>query len=259
MKNHFYISYFGNKRNEAESFYNLIDFKGIDTIVEPFCGTSAISYYISTKKQGLKYILNDNDEYLKMMFDILRDDEKINEFENMINSIKPTIMNKEAYQKYLKDNKDNKNIYAWFIKHFYYTIRPGIYPLRDEKTVFNKKIDLKSCPIYEFYNNNDVEFYDEDAIDIYEKYNNKKNCLIFLDPPYIDTCNDSYEKANLNIYEYLYYNKFNKCKAKIYLILEDNWIIKLIFNNFIIEENNKTYQTNKKKTKHLTIYNKYKQ
>ena len=49
MKNHFYMSYSGNKREEVENIYNLIDFNNIATIVEPFCGTCAMSYYISTK------------------------------------------------------------------------------------------------------------------------------------------------------------------------------------------------------------------
>jgi len=46
MKNHFYISYFGNKRNEAEFFYNSIDLSQIKAIIEPFAETSAISYFI---------------------------------------------------------------------------------------------------------------------------------------------------------------------------------------------------------------------
>ena len=41
MKNHFLISYAGNKRNECENIFNyckfLLNNNEIDTIVEPFC------------------------------------------------------------------------------------------------------------------------------------------------------------------------------------------------------------------------------
>ena len=46
MRNHFIIPYIGNKREEVETIYNniknYIDDKKI--IIEPFCGTSAVSY-----------------------------------------------------------------------------------------------------------------------------------------------------------------------------------------------------------------------
>ena len=77
MKNHFYMSYAGNKRNEVKDIYNHIDFENITTIIEPFCGSCAMSYYISTQKQGLKYIFNDNNKYLKEMYEIIIDDNKI--------------------------------------------------------------------------------------------------------------------------------------------------------------------------------------
>ena len=61
MKNHFIFSYAGNKRNEVEQIFDKIDLKDIDTIIEPFCGSSAMSYYLSTLyPKKFKYILNDN-------------------------------------------------------------------------------------------------------------------------------------------------------------------------------------------------------
>jgi site-specific DNA-adenine methylase len=47
--NHFVISYAGNKRKEVEKIYENIKDKldDIDNIIEPFCGTSALSCYIS--------------------------------------------------------------------------------------------------------------------------------------------------------------------------------------------------------------------
>ena len=69
MKNHFLLPYSGNKRNEVENIYNttkdIYKYEDIKTIVEPFCGSCAYSYYISTLyPKKYKYILNDNDKFL---------------------------------------------------------------------------------------------------------------------------------------------------------------------------------------------------
>ena len=76
MKNHFYIPYPGNKRKEMKGLYPYLDFTNIDIIVEPYAGSCAISFYISQQKSGLTYILNDNNIYLKELYEILIDEEK---------------------------------------------------------------------------------------------------------------------------------------------------------------------------------------
>ena len=60
----------------------------------------------------------------------------------------------------------------------------------------------------------------------------------------------------MNIYEYLYHNNITQEKAKVYLILENMWIIKLLFqHNNILFEYDKTYEASKKKTTHILISN----
>ena len=85
MKNHFYIGYAGNKRQEVEIIYNSLNLSNITTIIEPYCGTCAISYYIWLKHPNLKFILNDNNIYLKEIYEIIKDDVKCIEFEKIIN------------------------------------------------------------------------------------------------------------------------------------------------------------------------------
>jgi len=61
----------------------------------------------------------------------------------------------------------------------------------------------------------------------------------------------------MNIYEYLCNNDIKKQKAKIYLILENIWIIQLLFkknNKLLIYD--KKYETSQKKTNHVIICNK---
>lgn len=59
MKNHFFIPYYGNKRQEVDKIYNEIkdDIDKYDIIVEPFCGSSAFSYiYGLTIKTKIKHM-----------------------------------------------------------------------------------------------------------------------------------------------------------------------------------------------------------
>jgi site-specific DNA-adenine methylase len=87
-KTHFPLGYFGNKREEVERIYKTIkdELKNIKYIVEPFCGTSALSYYISTKHpKKFTYILNDNNKLLIEFYEILKDDDKTNELIEKLN------------------------------------------------------------------------------------------------------------------------------------------------------------------------------
>lgn len=250
-KNHFYIGYAGNKRTECKDIYDNINFNNIETIVEPYCGTCAISYYISLNKPNMKYIFNDSNHFLKEMYEILIDDIKIDKFEEEYNKIMVDI-DKIKYLDYIKTNN---TVLAWYLKNKIYTIRPGLFP-NDPKRI-KKDINLRSYPIYNFFRNNNIKFYSKNGVDIIEEYKNKKKSLIILDPPYINTSNQYYDYKvyGSNVYEYLNDNNINDMKCKILLILEDNYIIKLIFKSDIKNSYNKLYQTSKKKTTHLLIYN----
>jgi len=255
MKNHFYISYYGNKRNEVKDIYNNINFDNITTIIEPYCGTCAMSYYISLHKKNLKYILNDNNIFLKEMYEIIKDDEKIKKFEEdykyTMNNI---IVDKQTYVEFLKDNNNNE-LLRWFIKNKVYSIRAGLYPPPNKKII--KEIELKKFPVYNFFRNNDIEFLNIDGLECYKKYKDNENNLILIDPPYLSTCNNSYINPSLKIYEYLHNNNIINEKAYIILILEKIWIIELLFkNNNIKFSYDKMYQSvSKKKTIHIIIDN----
>jgi len=265
MKNHFIISYPGNKRQEVENIYKNIDFKNIDIIVEPFCGSSAISYYIWTlnKEKNFKYILNDSDKNLIELLKLIIDKKYI-QLEDEINKIRLEISNsennqitaKEIYKNYIK----NDNVYSYLLKNRYYCMRPGIYPSRDYK-MFNKKFDITSYPIFEFLTTANIEIYNTDGIEIL-KNNNNKNSFIFLDPPYIASENNFYKDDSgnntSNIYEFLYYNKLKKFKCKILICHENNWLFKILFSDYLKNtvEYEKKYKTGKKReTNHICITN----
>ena len=54
MKNHFFFSYAGNKREEVEHIYNLLDLNNIDTIVD---GRSKKNLFKICKKWRTKWLL----------------------------------------------------------------------------------------------------------------------------------------------------------------------------------------------------------
>lgn len=253
MKNHFLFGYPGNKREEVKTIYDNINFKNIDTIIEPFCGTSALSYYISTlHPKKFKYVLNDINKSLIDLYNIVKDKNKLIEFEKVINDKAKRILDKQSYINEIKNHKTD--IYDWFISMKIYTIRQGLY-----KTGYKYQfIDLQNCPIVNFLQTENIEISNKEGVDIL-KENNNKNCLIFIDPPYLLSCNDYYDDAaskSQNIYEYIYDNDIKKMKNKFIIVVEKNWIISLLFQKIPNKiEYKKTYQTTKRTTTHLLIKN----
>ena len=251
MKNHFFMGYHGNKRNECENIYSEIKEKlsSIETIIEPFCGTSAFSYFLSLKHpKQFKYILNDNNKYLVQLYEVARDEEKLKELISLLDA-KIKDLNKEKYLKIAKEN----DFLSWLIVNKIYSIRPGLFPTNKKiLTTFNY---LKECPIINFLRTEQITFYNIDAVEIINQYKNNEHNFIFLDPPYLMSYNQFYHEVNVNVYEYLVHHQINNMKALIMLCLESNWIIKLLFNNHIKREYSKLYQVSKKNTTHLIISN----
>lgn len=251
MKNHFFIPYSGNKRQEVEKINEHVNLDNITTIVEPFCGSCAFSYYISTLyPKKFNYVLNDNNEYLIQIFNILKSDEETKKLEQRINNYcfdeNNIFCDKNKY-----NNIDDK-LLKYIIHHKYYTIRAGLYPIKNRP---KNKFVFEEYPFTKFIRSENISIRNNDAIEIYKKYKNNKNCFIFLDPPYLQCCNDFYLDSNTNIYEYLNDNPIKKEKSKIMLVLEKNWIINLLFNNYEKIEYDKKYECSKKKTTHMIIKN----
>jgi len=255
MKNHFFFGYAGNKRQEVENIYNFISQdlnNNIETIIEPFCGTSAFSYYLFTLfPKRFKYILNDNNKLLIELYNIAKDDIKLDELIENLTVLQNKITNKEEYNDVAK--KINKDILSWLFCHMRYYIRPGLYPLNGLNNInFDK---LKNAPIINFLKNENVTILNDDGLELYKRYCNNNKCLIFLDPPYLNSCNDFYVNKNCNIYEYTYDNPIKNNKSVTVLCLENNFIIKMLFKEYKNTTYGKTYESTKKKTTHVIVKN----
>ena len=264
-QNHFMIPYFGNKRKEVELIYNEIKDKinDIEFIVEPFCGSCALSYYISLKHPNkYTYILNDNNHQLIELINISKDEAKMSKFKDDLLKIYDNVYNdKKKYLEVVKKAKEGDYISFVFINK-YYQIRPGIFPTEDRRSKSSLE-NIDKCNFLNFIRTEKTLTSNKDAVEIYDLYKNNNNTLIFLDPPYLQTCNDFYLDSSINIYEYLFYNNIKKEKALICLCINDIWITKLLFKDIINTKSyDKTYEANgkkgegKKKASHIIILNK---
>jgi site-specific DNA-adenine methylase len=254
MKNHFIYSYTGNKRNETENFLNNIRLDNIKNIIEPFCGSSAISFAIWLEHQDkFNYYLNDSDKQLIEVYNIMKN-ESIEEIEKNVNEFSKNIKNKDDWIHAIKNN--DTTIYSYlFFKRFSNMGRYGFYP-NDKKNVYNFKITKETKDFIEFIKQPYVHVSHGDWFEVFEVFKNDATTLFMIDPPYIMACNDFYTDRKLNVYQYFYDNKIENNKSHIYLILEDHWILRMIFvNNKILLKYAKTYQMSKKATNHIIIYN----
>lgn len=250
--NHFFISYAGNKRRECETIYkeikDLLDGDEIETIIEPYCGSSAISYFIANHyPKKFKYILNDNNEHLIKTYEIFKDEEQLNIFIEQLNE-RCKDLNKEKYIDIVKQD----NSISWFIKHKIYSIRAGLWRL-DYK--FKDFEFLKNVPIIDFLRSENITTQCLDGIETILKFKDDKRSLIILDPPYLELNNDFYKNSNTNIYEHCHKFPITDHISKTMCIINDIWIIRLLFKDLIKCEYGKLYQPNKRKVNHLIIKN----
>ena len=187
-----------------------------------------------------------HDEHLIKLYKIAQDEGQLKKLENDINEVAKTL-DKENYKALMKE----RTFMAYMIGNLINKIRPGTWQL-DYKY---KPIDLNSKPIVNFLRTENIEIKQMDGLELIKDKLNNENHLFIIDPPYVSACNDFYKSKQTNIYEYFYNNEMRGMKSKIVFILEDNWIIKLLFQNYDHISYGKRYAATKKNTTHLIIKN----
>ncbi len=251
---HFPCRYPGNKRKEVKHLEEHIDFTGIKTIIEPFCGTSAMSYFLSKKLTGVKYILNDIDKDLIKIYDLLK---TVNSEEIIyqINLIKDRIKCKEDFNEIAKEYKEDNCVYKYIYltKSSFFGTR-NLYSTTRKMSPLPFKFNKEQLEFIKFVKSENVIIKNLDWKEIYDQYKDDKESLILMDPPYLMSFNDFYIKnvGFQNVYEY--FSKSPDFSCDIYFIVELNWIIKLLFKNCKIIEYNKHYEMSHKYVTHALIY-----
>lgn len=256
-KNHFLYGYAGNKKDETADIIEAINFDKIENIIEPFCGSSALSYNIWLKYDDkFKYYLNDYDENLINVYKILKEKD-VDYLENEINKIKEQVQTKDDWIKKVNEYKETKNIFLYiFFKKYSNMGRFGFWNLKIPISRF--KITEEQKKFIKFIKEPYVEITNNDWRDFFNKYKDDKKTVFIFDPPYMFSENGFYfsKKSDNNVYEYFYKNT-SKIKSHIYFILENVWINEAILKNFKnIKTYKKMYELTKKNTEHIIYYNK---
>jgi site-specific DNA-adenine methylase len=250
--NHFIISYHGNKKDDYHKFKKNINYEGINTIIEPFCGTSAISFNI-WKEYGDKftYHLNDLDGDLYNIYKLLKE-ENIDDIFDKINDVKKKITSKEDFNILFKNS--NKTIYEIIYMHKASSYRFGFY----HKRVLQKKLYKATSEqrlFLEFLKCDYVHITNLDYKPLYDHNKNDPTNLIILDPPYLESCNLGYAHKSTDCYHYLSEDIKNS-QARVLLPLEqNNMVLNLFKEYYILVEWLKTYQMTKKQITMILISN----
>jgi site-specific DNA-adenine methylase len=264
-KNHFPFSYKGNKRNEIENIINNIDFKNKKNIVEPFTGSSAMSFGI-WKKYGnqFNYYLNDIDEKVVKVHNLLRN-ETIQNIEDNVNRVRQDVLSQEDKKEFHKSiNENNRDIYD-YIYVSKYCMR-GLTHLchidtekwKNEKRLLTSyKFTSSQLQFIEFIKSPNVFITNNDYKTIYEEHKNNSKSIILLDPPYVNSDKSFYHSNDTEIYTYLSNNSIKKNKASIYVIVDDNWIMRIVFKDTnVLSVYDKTYEIIHRQVKHVIFSNK---
>ena len=211
-KNHFVFGYAGNKRREVGKIVPYMNLEDVTTIVEPFCGTSALSCYLSQLYPNkFIYRLNDNDDRLIELYYLLQCPDKTKQLEDEYNDCIKNI-NKEIYDSIVKEGKMLGFILAR--KHYYR--RVGNWCSNKHPTQGH----FCDTPIVKFLRNETVEISNIDGEAVMKEYMISPTTIIYLDPPYLKTANkDYYSKQNnlFGIYKYLECYDIKNYKCQLYL------------------------------------------
>ena len=237
-KNHFVFGYAGNKRREVGKVVPYMNLEDVTTIVEPFCGSSALSCYLSQLYPNrFIYRLNDNDERLIELYYLLQCPIKTKQLEDEYNECIKT-MNKEIYDSIVKEGK----MLGYVLARKHYFRRIG-------QWCSGKKIshgNFCDAPIVKFLRTETVEISNIDGEAVMKEYIASPTTIIYLDPPYLKTANKAYYAKHDNlcgIYKYLESYDIKNYKCQLYLHILENAELynKIKFNFNLIYSDPKLY------------------
>jgi site-specific DNA-adenine methylase len=240
----------GNKRNEIKHMIPYLP-QDIETVVEPFGGSFALSriYYIDKVKN---IHINDNDDEL---YELYTNYKQYGDLTNTITNISNECINENnniIYEKCIEKIKEdgidtNSKLYnIWF----------KLNVIRGRMIKLNKIKDFsESYTIME-----KIKFTNNDYKDIFKLYQNDEKAFLFLDPPYLFSDNSSYISCDdtdttqipVDIKNFMD-DPLTKCK--IMLVINDLALLRDMFKKYYKISYNITYQIGKKKNRHMILCN----
>lgn len=263
--NHFVYSYHGNKRQEYKHFAEVADYTGIQNIIEPFCGSSAISFNIWLEHgDKFKYYLNDNDDMLMKVYQLIKD-ETADEIVRKVQEIRLSVRSVEEFNRISKNI--DKNIYEHIFICKHSSFRAGQIHAREAEAYANGKhrapyrFNTLKSKFIDFIKQPYVYISQDNWSTIFDRFSQDSTALIMLDPPYLCSCNQNYKKditavaisSDGGVYDYLTRNPINTFNSRIYMMLESVKIIEEMFGAFVLKRYDKKYEYLHRKKQHIII------
>jgi site-specific DNA-adenine methylase len=260
MSSQFIINYYGTKYKESKEL-NGFDFSKYLTIIEPFGGSFGFSRYLYEIRElkHLKFIIYDNDEELINFYNhikILILNGEIYDFINEYNNTIEILKNEYSLYKLTGLEKDKKLIQKKPIKEYL-----KILENKNLRFMLMKNIDSnqmssanykKNIKFLDMFLNTEFIFnnFNKDELIKYDK----NTTLIYLDPPYLLSFNDSYKDySGIDFFfediEYTIKN-YNTIFIHVY-----NFLIHRIFLKYEKLRYTKRYGISKKINEHVIYIN----
>lgn len=265
----FYFAYFGNKRREIplieKEITALIESGQIDKIVEPFCGSGALSFHLH-KKYGdkLEYHLNDNDGRLIDFLTEIKKQGSCKSFFDYINEVCKDLT-KERFADIVKKGKPD-NLRDWVFSRKVYGSRHFQCPVINGPRKYGGYDYTKYEKLDSFVTSEKTHFTHGDYLQCFQKYRDDPKALIFVDPPYLDSFNSCYlshsgislsaereiidmTRVFIDIVELL------QNRAKVVTIQNSNHLTRHLYRDFFQFEYAKNYSLTRKNTQHAIFAN----
>jgi site-specific DNA-adenine methylase len=250
MRNQFFITYNGNKYEESKKHLKYTDYDAFNHIIEPYGGSYGFSRFlfeqdVLTKRQKKrKFTIYDNNEDLINFYNKLKN-MNVEQFQTFINGYND-IMNNDEYKlegNHTKKLLNTKIIMSNMNKHHEY------------KTMLNfnttcgrfNSIIKKNCGLY--YNMLQYcEFIHGDVRDII--FEDKNKTLIYLDPPYILSCNTQYADPGIDHSEFIHNLMMSKKKTKVMFVHSYHYLLSIVFKKYKKNTYEKRYNNTKRIVTH---------
>lgn len=256
--------YTGSKKNDIKYIvpYLPINIQKM-TIVEPFGGSAALSYYLMNHYDNLYIHINDIDKNTYKMYKIIQNNKQkhfVNNMSKIVNKFKEPKTKKQTENIINKLRSLNSPESMYILRQIQF--RPNSKTIRYGRiTQYKNRIKSGNITILKTIIPNDVTLTvtNDDYKKILIKYINNQKTFLFLDPPYLidrNDINDIYDILTFNDEDFIYIrNWLKKCKCYVMIVVLDSAFMRLCFEGYVKHEYEKIYQLTKKKVKHLIITN----
>jgi len=248
----------GGKAREYKYIKPLVDLTGVNKIVEPFCGSAAISYAYFKDGFNGDFYLNDNDRELINFYNDIQQNGS-DKYIKHARDIMDNDFTKAKHDNIIKEYKKTPTLDGFYYYNKCYNFRKGVYP--DPALCKTNVTPGMYDEIDKFYKSPRVHYSCKDYMNTFEQFKDDEKALLFLDPPYFKSCNSTYSEFDgSNVTDDgIYIDKtqmyidirtlLKTAECRVIMIINSNALLNDLYCGFIGSEYGKMYNSTQIKTK----------